>query len=304
MQGSAILASIVDEISVKNPMHGKKLLSSLSNMDDSYYREADAFFSNYKKFALSQGKDMQYGIDAYLWMIAGMMDEYLHFARTGEYSCKSFEDAEKRVYSDAAVMEPYMHGLLLSQLLWRHHYDIYEFFSRGIAEYAANTETYLEIGGGHGLYLSQAIGALSDDSSFAMVDISESSLEMARSFISNDIVDYIQSDIYDYTPKSRYDFISMGEVLEHVEQPKKLLSALSNLLTQDGVLFITTPTNAPAIDHIYLFRDEQEIVDLIVECGFRIKSSIAAYSEDVSREVAERKKITMMYGAFLELDNK
>lgn len=294
------LDQIINLVSEKNPQHGKKLKKTLGVMETEFYDKADTFFAAYEKFATSQGKDFSYGVDSYLQMIADMMGEYLDFARTGEYSCKSFSDAFEKVYNNPDVMEGYMHGLLFSQFLWKHHYSILDFYSQNITSYGSDLKSYLEIGGGHGLYVSEAINKLGDSLNYNMLDISESSLDLAKMFIQSNNVNYILSDIFEFQSKDKFDFISMGEVLEHVEDPGKLLSVLNSLLSDNGVIFITVPTNAPAIDHIYLFRNAFEIEELIEAAGFTIDKSIGVYSEDVSPEKGERDGITMMYAAFLK----
>ena len=70
----------------------------------------------------------------------------------------------------------------------------------------------------------------------------------------------------------------------------KLLKKLNDLLSEDGVLYFTTPTNAPAIDHIYLFNNVEEIRELARSAGFQIESEMPLISEDVSAEKAEKFK--------------
>lgn len=291
------LTYIVEKIAEKNIRHGKKLRKQLGNLSDDYYANADLFFEKYERFAATQGKKLDYGIESYLKMLSDMFEEYLHFARTGEYSCKSFDDAYKKVYNNPDVMEYYMHGLLMSQYLWKHHHDIMLFFQDSIGKY--ETKRYLEIGGGHGLYLSKAMEIFGSDVYYEMVDISKSSLEMARSFNAGKTVTFKLQNIYDYELKEKFNFITMGEVIEHVEDPVSILKALGELLTEDGTAFITTPTNAPAIDHIYLFKNEKEIEDVIDAAGFKVKEKLSVYSEDVSREEGERRNIALLYGAFI-----
>lgn len=301
---STYLVKIIKAIREINSRHAKKLENMLSGMSTQYYQEADAFYKKYELFAAGTGKTLEFGINSYLKMIKDMMYEYLQFARTGEYTCKSFEDANERVYNNPEVMEYYMHGLLFSQFLWKHHHAVLSFFSDKLNKHSKNCSSYLEIGGGHGLYLLEAMKIIGDDkSSFHMVDISESSLNMAKTFVANAAVEYTLQDIYKFEPQNKFDFITMGEVLEHVEKPKDLLIRLGELINEDGTIFITTPTNAPAIDHIYLFRNEQEIEDLIIESGFEIIDKVSVYSEDVSREVGEKRNIALLYGAFIKKIN-
>ena len=85
--------------------------------------------------------------------------------------------------------------------------------------------------------------------------------------------------------------------MEHIEDPVKLLKKIYTLMTDDGKLFITTPTNAPAIDHIYLFQNADDIRAVIRAAGFEIRDELCFFSEDVSAEIAAKYKISMMYAS-------
>ncbi len=298
---NSLLNHILKTIKEKNPRHGKKITKNLENIGDEYYKKSAEFFNKYALFVKGEGKDVDYGVDCYLKMIGIMMYEQVDFFRTGEYSCKSFEEANKAVYSNPEVMESYMHGLLLSQFLWNHHYKVLEFFIEQINSVKGQVNKYLEIGGGHGLYLSEAMEILgTNDIDYHCVDISAGSLEVAKKFVDNPKVSYRQYNIFDYDEAEKYDFITMGEVLEHVEDPVALLEKLGSLLKPDGMTFITTPTNSPAIDHIYLFRNAPEIIEVIHKAGFEIVKDFKIYSEDVSEKRAEKLKVPMMYAALIK----
>jgi hypothetical protein len=62
---------------------------------------------------------------------------------------------------------------------------------------------------------------------------------------------------------------------------------------------VTTCANAPAIDHVYLFNNINEIRTLIKEAGFSIHKEIVAPSEDKSWEEIESQKIDVSYAALL-----
>ncbi len=76
-------------------------------------------------------------------------------------------------------------------------------------------------------------------------------------------------EIKEYSKKQSYDLIIMGEILEHVSNPVDMLYLASTLL-DDGVIWLTVPTNAPAIDHISLFKTEQEVFDMIDKAGMQV----------------------------------
>jgi 2-polyprenyl-3-methyl-5-hydroxy-6-metoxy-1,4-benzoquinol methylase len=290
---------IVDQITVKNQLHSKKIIKNLAKFDEAYFNRANDFLKRYVTLLQNEGKTLDYSIDCYLQMIADVNYESVQFFQTGEYTSKSFDEVNQRVYNNPNVMEYYMHGLLLSQFLWTHHYDILLYFNKIINQNAAHINNYLEVGGGHGLYISEAIGITGAKANYDLVDISKSSLDIAKRMISNDKVNYILSDVFEYFPEHKYDFITMGEVLEHVEDPVALLKKLNSLLSDNGKLFITTPTNAPAIDHIFLFRNADDIRKVIHEAGFNIENEFSIYSEDMPAEKAEKFKVSMMYAGVL-----
>src|SRR5437773_1077380 len=84
---------------------------------------------------------------------------------------------------------------------------------------ASQIKNYLEIGAGHGLYLSKALEILDKETNFSVVDISHTSIELAKNFIDDSRVTYNLANIFDFKIDSLFDFITMGEVLEHVEDP-------------------------------------------------------------------------------------
>ncbi len=294
-----VFKDVISKIEALDPLHSKKIHKDLAGFDDAFYQKADLFTDRFADYLKKKDKTLDYGIDCYLKMIADVRLESLHFLRTGEYTSKSFDEVNKRVYNNPEVMEYYMNGLLLSQFLWGHHYAILNYFTDNLPKFKDRIEHYLEMGGGHGLYISQAISVLKPGTKFDLIDISPTSIEASRSLIGNSSVNYMLSDIFKVPAEKKYDFITMGEVMEHVEDPVALLKKLGELLKDDGTLFITTPTNAPAIDHIYLFTNAEDIRNVIDQAGFKVTDEIGIYSEKVSKERAEKYKVAMLYAAFI-----
>ncbi len=297
MQGK--LKHIIETIAKKNILHGKKILKLLENADNNYIIKAEAFLNRYEFLLHKNNTSLCYAIDCYLQMLADVNYETVQFIQTGHYSNTTFEDVNKRVYNNPEIMTAYLHGLILRQFLFPQNFKILTFFNKIIKDNRKVISNYLEIGGGHGLFLSDAISVLNHNTQFKLLDISQSALDFSRDFIDNEKVTYILSDIFQFKSFELFNFISMGEVLEHVEEPIKLLKTLKHLLHKDGKLFLTTVTNAPAIDHIYLFRNAHEIRDIIYKAGFNIENEICVYSEDMPPEKAEKLQISMMYAALL-----
>jgi 2-polyprenyl-3-methyl-5-hydroxy-6-metoxy-1,4-benzoquinol methylase len=201
------------------------------------------------------------------------------------------------VYANPEMMQRHMHGLVLAQFLWPDQYHRFEVFADALPTYKPSVLRYLEIGGGHALYVSEAARVL-DQASIEVIDISATSLDMARGIAQQPRIQYHHMDVFNF-PDGQFDFITMGEVLEHVEQPRELLSKVHRMLAPGGTAFITTPANAPMVDHIYLFRNAQEIRDMIQECGFHIQTEAKHYGVAVKEALAERMKLPLMYAAFL-----
>jgi SAM-dependent methyltransferase len=107
-------------------------------------------------------------------------------------------------------------------------------------------------------------------------------------------------NIFDFPPGAQYDWITMGEVIEHVEQPLDLLRKARSLLAPSGRAYITAPANAPTLDHIYLFREEEEIRGMLREAGFAVEREVLMYSEDLPVEQARARKVALMYGAVVK----
>lgn len=297
---STILKVILDKIKEKNLKHYEKLEAHLENYDADYHYLANFFFNKYNEYLENNEKSIDFGIDCYLHMIDDMLEERFKFIREGKYSNSSFDDVEKRIYSNPEIMTYHMHGLVLAQFLWFDQYERILFFINNINKYAKGGKKYLEIGGGHGLYLNQALNLLTEIEKFDLVDISQSSLDLAKGIINSTKVNYFLKNIFDFRESETYDFITMGEVLEHVEEPLNLLNKINQLLNKDGFCYITTPINAPMIDHIYLFQNETEIRDMLNLAGFEIMEERSVISEKITEKQAAKFKVPVMYAAFIK----
>ncbi len=293
---------ISDKVSVLSPIHYKKLKKNREFYDINYYQEAESFFKKYLVILENDHKTLDYAIDCYLKMVADINAETIEFFRSGKYTSSTFDEVNKRVYGRPETMEYYMHGLIMSQFLWKHHYQMLEYFMGNLPKYREVTESYLEIGAGHGLYLSKALEILNPETTISVVDVSETSIDLAKRFTNNNRIQFTLQDIFDFEEDQKFDFITLGEVLEHVENPLQLLLKVGSLLSPGGTLYLTTPTNAPTIDHIYLFNNVREIRDLIKASGLKIVSEMPLLAEDVSPEKAEKFKVTILYGAFMQKD--
>ena len=290
----------LEEIEKRNPVHYRQINKIILNFDNEWRNFTNTYLNKFEEYLKEKNRDFIYGIESYLKVVNDTMMEQYDFMKNGEYSCKSFKDAYEKVYSNSEVMEYHMTGLMFTQLFWKNHYETFRYFSKNIGKYLKSTKEYLEIGGGHGLFVTEVIKNININSQITLLDISETSLKMAKSILKNGKINYILSDIFDVEDIEKYDFITMGEVLEHVENPAKLLRKIYNMMQKDGLFFITVPINSPAIDHIYLFKNEDEVRKLIIDSGFKIEEEVVVKSENIKPELEEKLKISKMYCTFLK----
>lgn len=289
---------ITQLIASKNPVVAKTVQTNLALFDDAHLTAANHFLSRYVAYLDSIGLDIGFAVSCYLKLLAAMMLERKAFIETGRYSNDSYRSVNESIYSNPEVMDYHMHGLAIAQFLWPDQYERFRFFANVLPEYK-HARTYLEVGGGHGLYALTAREVLAPTCSIDVIDISDSSLRLAKGIIDSAGVNFIHSDFFNFDPVSKFDFITLGEVIEHVEDPLRLLGRVREILNANGTVFLSTPANAPMIDHIFLFNNVDEIRCLLVLAGFCIQKELVCYPVGVSPETANKQKLPIMYAAFL-----
>jgi 2-polyprenyl-3-methyl-5-hydroxy-6-metoxy-1,4-benzoquinol methylase len=297
---------LYQEIAKKDLIH-KKMLDSLwkKTTKDIYFEEANSYLELYINYLTNDGVSLEYIVDSYLNMCKSILIEQIKFKRTGRYSYDSFEETNEKVYSDKEFMKQYMIGVAVSQALWRNHYEMFKFFSEEIAD-IERPYGYLEIGVGHGSFLHKVIQNGKFEK-LTVVDVSQASLELTQGLLMHagfEIcnIDFINQDIMtsDLVEGQKYDFITMGEVLEHVESPLELLEKIHDLLSTTGKAYISTCANAPVIDHIYLFNTIDEIRLLIEKSGLCIDKEIVIPNDNTSEENWVKDKANLSYACILK----
>jgi SAM-dependent methyltransferase len=291
----------------KSPLQRKKLEKYLSGRDDRFFEQAEEFSKLYSGYLDHEHIPLEYAIEAYQKLCNDMMKCQVFFMKTGKYSFISSdaEEAKKNIYENEDVMKHYMIGLALSQFLWSTHYEMYECLIRNLKKYSNDIHSYLEIGPGHGLFLNKALEIINSNAKFTAVDISHTSIEISKSILEylkpdNKNISFYKTDMLKLSLDEKYDFITMGEVLEHVNFPEKLLVKLRDLLSSDGKAFVSTCVNCPAIDHVYHFKTVDEIREMFEACGLSIIEEKVLPVEDLPFEEIMERKITVNYCAILK----
>ena len=207
------------------------------------------------------------------------------FEGAREYPNKTYAEAAREVYfNEQHMMQEYLPGLLLSHFLWPHHYRQLQFFD--VAFLAALRQRaepqFAEVGVGTGLYSCRALEAL-PGSTGTGYDISLSSCAFASRHVqavgAGHRYRMAEQDII-ARPIEPVPALICVEVLEHLEDPVAFLTALRRGLAPGGRAFITAALNAAHADHIYLYRNGEEVVAHLEQAGFTLEQSFvgAAYA--------------------------
>lgn len=269
-----LIEALVGHIADTNPMQRGMLDAAVAGLEPV---ERDVL-EDYLAFCSSQGHGPDMLADAYNTITLDTLREQVFFMRHGSYRHARFADVADAVYFSDAYMKKYMYGLALTAFFWVNHRAIHRYFHARLPK--AGRGRYLEIGPGHGLFLRAALRQARYDDHLG-IDISPASLAMTRALLAREHgaagrwqlqqADFLGAS----APEGPFDAIVMGEVLEHVEQPQAFLARIRALAAAGAFIFVTTAINAPAVDHIYLFRTVEEVEELVRASGLGIVDRLA-----------------------------
>ena len=100
----------------------------------------------------------------------------------------------------------------------------------------------LEIGSHYGIFTEKILDHYPD---LTCVEVSNEAFQELKKRIGNRAVLH-NSAIEDVQELEKYDIIIMTHVLEHVDDPVRIIEVLKNLLTPTGILFIVVPSATAA----------------------------------------------------------
>ena len=296
------LDDLVEEISKKDKLHSKKIIGNISFLKSRYPEELEELTGMVRNYFINLNLGSERIAGDYLKMINDMRTEGLFFYRNGKYRCANAQIAYEYVYSRPEVMSYYMNALLVSQIMWKHHFNMFMYLQSHLKTLLKNHSniSILDVGPGHGFFSYIIKKEFPDYEKIDIADISETSLEMTKKILGADgtKINYYLTDIFEYPDTNKYDLIVLGEVLEHLDEPEKILVKLSKLLKPGGLLWLTTPTNSPALDHVYLFKTKEDVLKLVADSGLTTVDSCNYFAEDMDEAAALKNKITNLVGLF------
>ena len=292
-------------ISTKSSFQKKKILNFHKTLTSKDLIENEKYLQIYKNFLKKNNISISSAVDSYIEMCNDMFSCHIKFLRTGEYPVYDVKEAKRRVYNNQKKMKSYMVGLAISQFFWKTHYKMFkhlQFFVKN----SKSSKSYLEIGPGHGLFSYCSYKNLKNLKSFDIIDISKTSLNLTKSFLSSFLkknkvnIKYILGDFLKKKIDIKYDIIVCGEVLEHVSDPIKFMKKVHYYLNNKGKVFISTCINCPAIDHVNQWHNIGEIRKIFKKSKLDILNEKVLPVEKVSYNKALKNKITVNYSAILK----
>ena len=194
--GYANLDRLLDAASAAWPGHAKFLRGSLQGYEAGDLDLIEDLATRVRRLA---GDELETFIASYRWMCAEMNKEALYFKKHGAYRLSSFQEANAAVYSNDDFMRRYLQGILLSQVYWRNHSAAFIYFLSAFLPRLKAHFRYLEVGPGHGLFLSIAAEHAHCERAEAW-DVSDESLRQTGQALARlgleGRVDLVQQDIH------------------------------------------------------------------------------------------------------------
>ncbi|WP_061249377.1 class I SAM-dependent methyltransferase [Leptospira alstonii] len=275
------------------PAHSKNIEIRFKNDTEENFKKNEELSALILKIIDS---DLSSYSEDYKWMCENFIEELLYFRRHDEYQIKTFEEANRKIYSNPAYMSRYVKGILLSQVLWKNHSQAIDLFKNNFLNKNKNGYDHLEIGPGHGLFFYFS-SRDKKRKSITGWDVSESSILATKKTLatlgvqSQDYQLNLQDILTNQEFSEQFDSAIISEVLEHIETPNVALKTLFKVLRPGGRIFINIPVNSPAPDHIFLWRTTDEVLNLIKSIGFLIEEEHYFPPLNYTVDEARKKKL-------------
>lgn len=219
-------------------------------------------------------------LDAFSSFSKDFFERQFDYLQSGEYRAKDYSEVVKVVYSDDAYMcSVYYPALLLSYLCSPNYRHIFRELDSAVTRWRAlDCRRVLDLAGGHGFLLLHTLHQLPAAVGLE-VDLSASAqtfsqrLQQVTGWGEGRFECQIR-DFFDADPSliEPFDAAICCELLEHLPEPRRALTALHAHIRPSGRLFVTAAIRMESIDHLTLFTTTGELVELLDDTGFDLLS--------------------------------
>jgi len=214
-------------------------------------------------------------VDSFVRFTTSVNMSQVRYERDGHFENKTFQDCLNALYNEKDEMDDYLWGVYLTNFLWAHHTEIIMFFQDRYLKRLQNVQTIVEIAPGHGGWGAFTLKHL-PNAKLVGYDIAPSSIQIATELMEaagfSDRARYELKDALnlDLVQPNSADAVICNFLIEHLEQPQKLMAVINHLLKPGCKAFLTGALTAAQIDHIYEFRYESEIIAMAEQNGLRV----------------------------------
>jgi len=271
-----------DSLSLQFPYFAGVMQNQIDSFGDHWLK---IFENELEVFFLKDKKRIDQAVRGYGKFALDSMKLQVKFQKTKEYENKTYEEAASEVYQNREYMFGlYLPGILLSHYLWRHHFLQHRFFLGKFLPLlgSGDGKVFYDVGVGTGFYSKEMLARTKLKG--RGFDLSPYSLEHTLMLLgAHNVANRYEAKLQDIikepvTPAA--DYLINIEVLEHLEEPQMFLTFLAKMLKTGGYGLISAAINAPNADHIYLYRNSDEVASHLVRAGFKIVDSTvdAAYA--------------------------
>ncbi len=247
-------------------------------------------------------------IDNLIKMSVDFLKLQIKLEKTGKYLYSSFEEVQKYAYQHNYDEGPnYLWGLYFSEIFWKIHHNFVQFFLNDFVMSSPEHGNFLEVPSGTGFFLCEFLYEKKKWNGLG-VDISETSIEFSKKLLKSNNIPFdsytiIKQDFLKLNETKHFDRICCGEFLEHLEEPVEALRKFYRLLNKNGKIFITVAVWAAHVDHIYLYKNAEEVREHIRSAGFKIEKELVQAVFDKDEKNPENNKIPVNYAAILSKNN-
>ena len=281
-----IIKSFTNELEKINKFHSLYVIRQLSLLNQ--YEQNG--FLNLINYFFNKGFSIEYIVYSYNAMVNDSIINQRYFISHNDYMYHSFSEVNEAVYNNPDKMQEYLIGLSISHYLWNNHVKLNRYFIEKFISYINSNKysykRYLEVGPGYGECFLYAL----NNSAFLYyegIDVSDTAVKNSTDYINyylsvqnnakkQDVYKIIKKDFFEYDNKEKADAFICSEVLEHIENPLLFLQKISQITHKDSFIYLTTAINAPSSGHIYLFRNTEEVFDMVENAGMVVEDYLCA----------------------------
>lgn len=117
------------------------------------------------------------------------------------------------------------------------------------------------------------------------LDLNEEFLRYARRKHTHGAFRCVQANLLEYRGEAPFDCVLMGEIIEHVAHPARLLNAAFENLAPGGLLVLTTPNGDSYANRLPTYREVAHDLERFIPQQFHWGDHLFLYTETELREL-------------------